>query len=137
MGEVRVKVKIINNRDEIAVRLGQLAKDQVRSYEADAMVDTGATTSVIPVHIVNQLGLVIIDKKVVQYGDGRNDVVDATEPVIFDINGRRTPDECFVIGDEVLIGQTVLEKMDLLVDCTNRRLVPNPAHPDQAVLKVK
>jgi hypothetical protein len=25
----------------------------------------------------------------------------------------------------------------LLVDCANRRLLPNPAHPDQPVSKVK
>lgn len=137
MGEVRVKVKITNSRDEVAARMGQLTKDKIRSYEADAMVDTGAVTSVIPQHIYNQLELVTIDKKVVQYADGRNDVVEATEPVIFEINGRRTPDEAFVIGDEVLICQTVLEKLDLLVDCNNRQLVPNPAHPDQPVLKVK
>jgi hypothetical protein len=42
-----------------------------------------------------------------------------------------------VIGDEVLIGQTVLEKMDLFVDCTGKRLIPNPAHPDQPVSKIK
>ncbi len=137
MGEVRVKVKIINNRDEIAMITGQLAKDKIRSYEADALVDTGAVTSVIPQHIYNQLGLVTIDRKVVQYADGRNDVVEATEPVIFEIIGRRTPDEAFVIGDEVLIGQTVLEKMDLLVDCRNNKVMPNPARPDQPVLKVK
>lgn len=137
MGEVRVKVKITNSRDEVAALTGQMKKESVRSYEADALVDTGAVTSVIPQHIYNQLGLVTIDKKVVQYADGRNDVVEATEPVIFEINGRRTPDEAFVIGDEVLIGQTVLEKMDLLVDCRNNKVMPNPARPDQPVLKVK
>ncbi len=42
-----------------------------------------------------------------------------------------------VLGDEVMLGQTVLEKMDLHVDCANRRLLPNPAHPDQPVSKVK
>ena len=45
--------------------------------------------------------------------------------------------EALVLGDEVLIGQTVLEKLDLLADCVHRRLVPNPAHPDQPVSNVK
>jgi hypothetical protein len=31
----------------------------------------------------------------------------------------------------------LLEKLDLLADCANRRLIPNPAHPDQPVTKVK
>ena len=42
-----------------------------------------------------------------------------------------------VLGDEILIGQTVLEKTDLLVDCTRQQLVPNPAHPNQPVMKVR
>ena len=48
-----------------------------------------------------------------------------------------TPSKRLVLGDEVLIGQTVLEKLDLHADCANRRLIPNPAHPDQPVSKVK
>jgi hypothetical protein len=51
--------------------------------------------------------------------------------------GRDTLEEALVLGDEVLIGQTVREKLDLLADCPNRRLIPNPAHPDQPVSKVK
>ena len=51
--------------------------------------------------------------------------------------GPDTVEEALVLGDEVLIGQTVLEKLDMLVDCVNQRLVPNPAHPDQPVTKVK
>jgi len=31
----------------------------------------------------------------------------------------------------------VLEKLDLFVDCQRQRLVPNPAHSDQPVTKVK
>jgi hypothetical protein len=42
-----------------------------------------------------------------------------------------------VLGDEVLIGQTVLEKLDLMADCAGQRLVPNPDHPDQPVSKVR
>lgn len=45
--------------------------------------------------------------------------------------------DAMVVGDEVLIGQTALEKLDLFVDYVNQRLVPNPAHPDQPVSKVK
>jgi len=137
MGEVRVKVKITNAVDEALVRRGQLSADQVRTYEADALVDTGAVASVIPIYVATQLGLMMRGQKVVQYADGRNDVVDSTEAVVFEINGRDTLDEAYVLGDEVLIGQTVLEKMDLLVDCRNNKVMPNPARPDQPVLKVK
>lgn len=90
----------------------------------------------MPTHVVQQLGLAIVENQV-EYADGRQDVVGVTEAIEISINGRRTLDEALVLGDEVIIGQTVLEKLDLLVDCRNRRVVPNPAHPDQPVSKVK
>ena len=46
-------------------------------------------------------------------------------------------EEALLLGDEVLIGQTVLEKLDLFVDTQGQCLVPNPAHPDHPVTKVK
>ena len=137
MGEVRVKVKLANAADEALERRGQLSTDKVRIYEADALVDTGAVSLVLPVYVKQQLGLMPVDQRLVEYADGRKDPVDVTEAVTITINGRKTLDEALVLGDEVLIGQTVLEKMDLHVDSLNHRLVPNPAHPDAPVSKVK
>jgi hypothetical protein len=76
-------------------------------------------------------------QRVAEYADGRKDSVDVTGPIVFELLGRDTLEEALVLGDEVLIGQTVLEKLDLLADCHGRRLLPNPAHPDQPVTKVK
>ncbi len=137
MGEVRVKVKLTNALDDALFRRGQLARDEVRVYEADALVDTGAVRSVIPTHVVEKLDVGIRGNRVAEYADGRKESVELTEPVLFDLMGRDTMEEALVLGDEVLIGQTVLEKLDLLVDCANQRVIPNPAHPDQPVTKVK
>ena len=137
MGEVRVKVLVVNAVDEDRARRGEIPTDQVRKYEADALADTGAVRSVLPTQVVQQLGLAIRGRRVAEYADGRKEVVDVTGPVIFDIDGRDTLEEALVLGDEVLIGQTVLEKLDLVVDCPNQRIIPNPAHPDQPVTKVK
>ena len=60
-----------------------------------------------------------------------------TEPFTLHGLDREELEDAMVLGDEVRIGQTALEKLDLFVDCTNQRLVPNPAHPDQPVSKVK
>jgi hypothetical protein len=46
-------------------------------------------------------------------------------------------EEALVLGDEVIVGQTVLEKLDLLPDCARHQLIANPAHRDQPVTKVK
>jgi clan AA aspartic protease len=137
MGEIRTKVRIVNSLDEMLARRGQIQASTVRVYDADALVDKGAVRSVIPVAVLERLGVEIRGQRVAEHADGRQEAVGVTEPVIIDILGRDTLEEALVLGDEVLIGQTVLEKLDLLADCTNRRLVPNPAHPDQPVTKVK
>ena len=137
MGEVRVRVKLTNGADEVMVRRGLLGADQVRHYEADALVDTGSVRSVLPVQVVQQLGLAIVRKTRAIYANDAGEDVDVSEMVGIDIIGRRTTEEMLVFGSEVLIGQTVLESLDLLVDCVSRRVIPNPAHPDQPVIKVK
>jgi clan AA aspartic protease len=137
MGEVRVKARLTNVVDEELVRRGLLGPDRVRVYDADALVDTGAVRTLLPPDVVSRLGLSTLDRHVVEYADGRKEAVDLTGPVGVELEGRRTLEDALVLGDEVLIGQTVLEKLDLFVDCQRRRVVPNPAHPDQAVTKVK
>ncbi|MGK7873516.1 MAG: clan AA aspartic protease [Xenococcaceae cyanobacterium] len=137
MGEVRAKVRLINGIDEALARRGQLPASQVRVYETQALVDTGAVRSVVPVQVLQSLGLAIRGQRVAEYADGRQESVGVTEPLIVEWEGRDTLEEALVLGDEVIIGQTVLEKLDVLADCANQRLVPNPAHPDQPVSKVK
>ena len=137
MGEVRAQVKFTNLMDEELMHQGQLTPQQVRTYEANALIDTGAVCTVLPVDVVRHLGLRTRGQRVPEYADGRKDVVDVVGPLAVKVLGRETIEEALVIGDEVLIGQTVLEKLDLHVDSANQRLIPNPAHPDQAVNKVK
>ena len=137
MGEVRVKAKLTNAIDEGLVRRGLLKPEQVRMYEADALVDTGAVRCVIPPQVAQQLGLQVRGQRVAEYADGRRESVGVTEPLIVELHGRDTMEEALLLGDEVLIGQTILEKLDLFVDTQGQRLVPNPAHPDQPVTKVK
>jgi clan AA aspartic protease len=137
MGEVVVKVILTNAGDDTLVRRGLMKKEDIRTYLADAIVDTGAVSTIIPIPVVEKLGLGIRKHTVAEYADGRKDTVGVTESLIIDILGRDTSDEAMVLGDNVLIGQTVLEKLDLLVDYANRRVLPNPAHPDQPVLHVR
>ena len=136
MGEVRVKARLTNAVDEDLVRRGMMVPEQVRTYDADALVDTGAVRTVLPQEVVVRLGLATRGQQLAEYA-GRKEAVNVTGPVVVELEGRSTLEDALVLGDEVLIGQTVLEKLDLFVDCQRRRLVPNPAHPDQAVTKVK
>ena len=137
MGEVRVKVRLTNGADEVMVRRGMLSPDQVRYYETNALIDTGAIRSVLPVQVLQHLGLGVVRQARAVYANDSREDVDVSEIVGIDIIGRRTTEEMLVLGSEVLIGQTVLETLDLLVDCTNLRVVPNPDRPDQPVIKIK
>jgi clan AA aspartic protease len=136
MGEVRVNVKLTNSIDEELVTRGLLNPNQLRVYEAEALVDTGAVRTVIPMEVVQHLGLRIRGQQMAKYADGRQESVGLTTPVIIEIEGRETTEVTLVTGDEILIGQTVLETLDLLVDCKNQRLIPNPEHPEHSILRI-
>ena len=126
MGEVRVTARLTNAADEGLVRRGRLTPEQVRTYQADALVDTGAVRMVIPASVAARLGLSARGRRIAEYADGRTETVDVTEPLVVEIDGRDTIEEALILGDE-----------DLFVDSRGRRLVPNPAHPDQPIAKVK
>ena len=135
MGEVRIKVKLFNNADANAAAEGRLAAAKVRMVEADAMVDTGAVRSCIPALLLEELGIRPYDRVTVELADGRKSDVGLADGVRFEIMERRSSDDALILGDEVLIRQTLLEKMDLLVDCTRQRLVP--AHQEGPINKLK
>ena len=137
MGAVRVKVKLTNAIDEAMVSRGVLAPNLLQQCETEALVDTGALTLVLPMLIVEQLGLRIRGKQVARYANGLEETVGVTEAVLIECQGRQTVDEGLVVGDEVILGQVILEKLDLLVDCKNQLLVPNPANPDYPVAVIK
>ena len=129
MGEVHVKARLTNAFDEALFRRGALTADRVRSCEVDAFVDTGASHTVLPAEVAERLGLAIRGQIAVGYADGRQEEVGMTEPLTVEIDGHNTVDDALVLGDQVSIGQTVLEKLNLLVDCDGRRLIPNPRRP--------
>ena len=138
MGEVRVELKLTNFLDWEQAQDGKLKQDGVRTVIANAMVDTGAVRCALPSDVVRRLGLKARRTQVVEYADGRKEEVGVVGGVLFEILDRETQEEAYVVGNEVLVGQTVLEAMDLLVDCRHRRrVIPNPAHPDQPVNKLK
>ena len=85
--------------------------------------------------MLDRLGVQTRGQRLVEFVDGRIEAVDITEPLLFELLGRDTPDEAFVLGNEVLIGQTVLENLDLLSECARQRVVP--AHPEGPISKVK
>jgi clan AA aspartic protease len=137
MGAVRVSIKLKNGVDEDLVSRGLLAPRLLREVEVTGLVDTGAVSLVIPQDIATLLGLRILTQRVAEFANGEQQTIGVTGAIIVECENRITTDEALVVGNEVLIGQVILEKLDLLVDCKNQKLIPNPANPNYPVAMIK
>jgi predicted aspartyl protease len=130
MGKVVVTAKIINLQDLFEARKGLINEDAVRSVVvADALVDTGATSLLMPRRLIAQLGLQSYRTRQANTCGGLVDFP-IYESVRLIVQGREytgdvgeAPDNC-----PVLIGQVPLEWLDFVVDPRGQRLIGNPAH---------
>ena len=136
MGQVHVQVLLTNYREAILARLGQLDPTQVHQYETEALIDTGAVRSAMPAAVADRLGLIRLRRTDAQYADGRVEAVDMTEVFTIAMLGRQTETSAMVLGEHLLIGVTVLEELDLMVDCLRQRLVPSQGTPDRPVFRI-
>ena len=137
MGEVRATVTISNAMDMDMNLGGLIPKDQIRSVTVEAVVDTGAVRSCIPVDLKDKLGLRTIRHINAQMANGQVESVDLTQATYIDILGRVATESFLVLGGEVLIGQTALESTDLLVDCNRQKVITNPDHPNSAIIRIR
>ena len=136
MGEIRASVTLENRDDRGAVYLGLRVETDVRRATVEGIVDTGAVSLVIPEEIATDLGLQHWGTRTVVYADERREERPVTD-VTIEIGNLATRTEAIVgpAGSQVLIGQVVLEMLDLIADCRNRTLVPrhpegaSPSHP--------
>lgn len=130
MGAVFSDITLTNAIDEGMVSRGVLAPKHLRQHTEAALVDTKSVHLVISEQIAQDLGLRILGQQGVEHADGRREAVGVTEAILIECEGRQTTDEALVTGNGILIGQVILEKLDLQVDCRQQRLIPNPKHPE-------
>lgn len=131
VGEVRVPVLLENSFEARDARRGRIPESDVHRVRRDLIVDTGASSLVLPEEIVEALALDDTGVTEVRYADNRIVERPLAGMVTLHVAGRKATVECLVgeRGTEPLLGQIVLEITDLLVDCNNRRLVPHPDRP--------
>jgi clan AA aspartic protease len=137
MGKVMTKVRLTNFADIENARRGHLPAKSVRTLEIDALVDTGATTLVLPRDVSERLGLSFEGTRVVRYANGATAEVPWVT-VRVEILGRETTCDALVheAGATALIGQIPLEALDLVVDPGNLVVSVNPASPDAPILDI-
>jgi clan AA aspartic protease len=104
--------------------------------EVEALIDTGATSVVLPKDLVNKLGLRKVGETKVRYANNKVETKSIYRAVIVEILGRSSTFDviCEEEGSQPIVGQVVLEMLDLLVDPKSRKVIPNPASPDIPML---
>ncbi len=139
MAEVKVDVELENTVDQILSRRQALPAADVRRATVRILVDTGAVMLVLPQDLVENLGLEQDGRVIVTYADERREERPVAGPVTVRVGNRSTNVNC-VVGppnNEPLMGQIVLETLDLLTDCVSQKLVPRPESPFLPLLKLK
>ncbi|NJL10764.1 MAG: clan AA aspartic protease [Calothrix sp. SM1_7_51] len=124
-----------NGIDEELVYRGLLNPDEVNVLEVEALVDPVSVRTVIPATVAEKLGL-DSTQQTINYADGSQEVIALSDSIIIEIQGRTTGGEAIVAGSEVIIGSIALETLDFVVDYENKRLIPNPKHPDYPIFRI-
>ena len=139
MGEISALVELENTADRSVAARGLLEESAIRRTTVEGVVDTGAVMLVLPENVVGRLGLDTQREVIVTCADERKETRPVAGPVTIHIGNRFMITECVVRPplNEPLIGQIVLEALDLIADCTNRTVAPRPESPDSPLLKLK
>ena len=136
MGKVVTKAWLRNNQDLTRLADGRIVVDQVRQQEQELIVDTGARAVGLPLSIIEQLGLPATRKVTVTLSDGSRQERQLYGELRVQVGDRDDVFSCVAKpeGAPLLLGQLVLEALDLVVDCGQQRLIPNPEAPDGMML---
>ena len=139
MGEVKVKVYLENDGDLFLYKQGKIKKQDVRRVEIEALVDTGAVMILLPQEIAETLGLDKIDRVIVTLANEERIELDVAGTMALTINNRQMKTDCLVGPPqcEPLIGQLVLERLDLIIGPLKRTITPRPESPYLPSLKMK
>ena len=138
MGEIVVAVELENPVDRAVVERGYGQGSDVRRSTIEAVADTGAMISMLPQNVVERLGIAIYRTVVVTYADERTEDRPVAGPVTMKIGNRSMNTDC-VVGppnSQPLVGQIVMEGLDLIADCTKRTLTPRPESPEYPQLRL-
>lgn len=138
MKRIFAKIKIVNYGDiELAAR-GITPKKGIRLAELEGRIDTGCTHLALPGEVAEELGLRKLERRRVKYAGGGSAWRWLGSVVQVEINGRRARVTPLIEKSktEILIGNPILEEMDLLVDIKRGKLYPNPESPDGPLVEL-
>lgn len=139
LGEINVSVTLENTFDRDRFLEKQIPESDIRSYHTNAIVGTGAVMLSLPQDIVDKLGLRRRRTVIVSYADERKEERAVAGPLTIEISSRFMNTDC-IVGpplSDALIGQIVLEELDLIADSQRRMVYPRPESPVYPLLKLR
>jgi clan AA aspartic protease len=139
MVEVRVQLRLENAGDRILADAGHLDASAVRDASVEALVDTGAVMALLPQDLVERLGLPTNGSIIVTLANEQRVEFPRARHLSLAIGDREMDTDCLVGPPqcEPLVGQLVLERLDLIVDPLQRTVTPRPESPFLPSLKLK
>lgn len=135
MGEIRTDIEIANARDIYR----DLPDDEIRRTTISGLVDIGAVMALLPEDLLEAIGVPRTGRTIVSLATEEKVELDVAGPVEFTIAGRKWATDCLVgpPNCEALIGQLILERLDLVLDPLRQALTPRPESPYLPSLKLK
>jgi predicted aspartyl protease len=129
MGRIIEKIKVRNAYDIHDAKEKRIPESKIRSIEADAIVDTGATYVCLSRKDIEALGLPFHKSVEIKTANGKASRR-TFEGAKIELNGRTFVMEVMENDDDTpaLIGYLLLEALDFVVDPKTQKVTPNPAH---------
>lgn len=139
MGETRAKISVQNLEDFHLSKAGHLKKGSIRSVELDVLADTGSVHTLLPQDAVEALGLEILEKVIVTLANEEKTELHRARTIVVTVCGRTWEGSCLVGPPrcEPLLGQLIMEALDLVVNPASQTITVNPASPFLPSLKLK
>ncbi|MCW3138622.1 MAG: hypothetical protein N2V76_09485 [Methanophagales archaeon] len=109
-----------------------------KEIELEAVIDTGATMLVLPQNVIDKLNLRKMREVKVRYANNKTEIKSIYGVVTVEICGRAGEFNVLAEpeGAQPLVGQIILEQLDLIVDPSTRKVIPNPRSPDMPMVEV-
>ena len=138
MGEIVVNIELENVKDREMAEDGELPEADIRRAAISAVADTGAMMLALPEDVVSRLGIRQRSSITATYADGRQDELPVAGSLIVRIGDRSMSADCVVLpqGTDALVGQLIMEGLDLVADCVAQTLHPRPESPDRPLMRL-
>jgi hypothetical protein len=112
----QIRIKLVNAIDEALILRELLSSKSLRTCELEAALDPSSVYLLLPPNVVRQLGLRLVDQRVMRSANGQEEIVGVTEALRIEWNGKSVSEDALVMGDQVILGQGILKKLDCAAD---------------------